>query len=507
MKYGIYLLLVITFLLSFSVSANNPDVSKLKTLQRHMQSNSSSETMRVRFAQVASGIDLSSLESRGAKDKGDLVSEMKDLATPLIQSIKRISEQPRKIEELKGKVAVLEDQMTRLGQSRQAIKNMMAIKSYSPFKKELLRTIRWLENKHDELSLELDSSKNTLAKLQNQKRSVIDTISDILATFFKTKGKNLLLAILGFITIILGMTFVRNKIFGMALFSNQLDFLRKPLLALYSLVTFVMAIISAVICLYVLNDWLLVTITIFVLMGLAWSLKNYIPQFFDEIKLILNFGAVREGEKIYLDGIPWKVEKLSFYSKLSNNSLEGGTIRISSKKILDLHSRRVSPNEPWFPTQKGDWILIDGSTLGQVMIQTPDQIIIDKIGGGQIHYSCSDFIALNIENLNSGYSLTGSFGVDYELQKDFSGNLMKYFENGFSDRLNAIDGIDNVSVDFNDCGADSLNIFVRIDCQGRVASKYGSNKRAMQKTFLNLCNDRDYPIPFKQLTVHLNSNE
>ena len=76
---------------------------------------------------------------------------------------------------------------------------------------------------------------------------------------------------------------------------------------LYHITTFLIAIMAAFVVLYSAGDWLLLGLAIMVMVGLLWSARNILPDFFERSKLLLNIGAVREGERIVYNGIPWKI--------------------------------------------------------------------------------------------------------------------------------------------------------------------------------------------------------
>jgi hypothetical protein len=44
-----------------------------------------------------------------------------------------------------------------------------------------------------------------------------------------------------------------------------------------------------------------------------------LPSFIREVMLLLNIGAVREGERVVYNGIPWLVKTLNLYQYLRQN--------------------------------------------------------------------------------------------------------------------------------------------------------------------------------------------
>jgi hypothetical protein len=107
---------------------------------------------------------------------------------------------------------------------------------------------------------------------------------------------------------------------------------------------------------YVRGDWLLLTLVLIFLVGIAWAGKTALPPYLEQIRMILNIGAVREGERIIYQGVPWKVSSIGFFTYFQNPLLHGGKLRIPIRHIMDLISRPADPKEKWFPMEADDWI-------------------------------------------------------------------------------------------------------------------------------------------------------
>ena len=123
--------------------------------------------------------------------------------------------------------------------------------------------------------------------------------------------------------------------------------------------------------LYLFEDWVLLTLAIVFMMGLAWTSKSALPRIWGEMLLLLNMGTVREGERLSYNGIPWLVQSLNFSALLVNPELAGGRLRLPLHDLFALRSRSFEPEEPWFPSRLGDWVLLDDATLCKVILQTP----------------------------------------------------------------------------------------------------------------------------------------
>jgi hypothetical protein len=75
---------------------------------------------------------------------------------------------------------------------------------------------------------------------------------------------------------------------------------------------------------------------------------------------MLNIGSVREGERLLLEGVPWKVENIHVFCSLFNPTL-GMHLRLPIEQIVGMVSRPYAPEEPWFPCKKGDWVVVENT--------------------------------------------------------------------------------------------------------------------------------------------------
>lgn len=119
------------------------------------------------------------------------------------------------------------------------------------------------------------------------------------------------------------------------------------------------------------GDWFLLGIVIIFLVGVGWASINTLPQQVETIKLMLNIGAVREGEYLVYDGTPYRVDALGFSAHLNNPRLDGGTRLLPVKYLVGMTSRPVGPSEAWFPCEAGDWVELADGRIGIVISQTP----------------------------------------------------------------------------------------------------------------------------------------
>jgi hypothetical protein len=256
------------------------------------------------------------------------------------------------------------------------------------------------------------------------------------------------------------------------------------------------------------NDWVLVTLILFVLGALVWSSKQYLPVFFEQSKIVLNLGAIRENEVVIYEGVAWKLKSLGYYCRLENPLLTGGSLRISTKELLAFHSRPVQKNEPWFPTKTNDWVILDDKTFGKVTFQSPEQVVIRMLGGANKFLKLDQFLNLNPLNLSNGYGIEQIIGVDYGHQDllltnvvpNFKEKLQLYIKDFLKEEYKFVK---EFQIEFNNTGASSLDIRFFIVCSGELAAKKRMLERRINMGFVEVCNEFNYVIPFSQMTVHM----
>lgn len=64
---------------------------------------------------------------------------------------------------------------------------------------------------------------------------------------------------------------------------------------------------------YVVEDWELFSVGLLLLIGAAWTLRQTVPRYWHQVQIFMNVGAVREGERLFLDGLPWLVEQINIF--------------------------------------------------------------------------------------------------------------------------------------------------------------------------------------------------
>ena len=457
------------------------------------------------FVEVATGVFIERGELPRTDSKKDLSKQIKEILMPLLEGLRRISERPRKIELYKGQIELYKKTILTREKALKRVDELIEKEQYSGLKKSLILSRNMLLKEKRNLEFDLTLSERSLRKIEGKKSSFFNEAGEALTEFLGTKGKNLFLSVSVLFLFFYSFMICRNRLFALLHLSDRFLFLKKTFMALYGVIAFTVSLFASLLCLYYLNDWLLVTIACIFIFGILWSLKQVAPELLDEARLILNLGTVREGERVYYKGVPWKVDSLNFLCSLTNDSLEGGSILVRAKDMMNHQSRPMAKDEDMFPTKKGNWISLKDGSFGEVILQTPDQVLLRTLGGSQLYYQTPQFLSLFPENLSHGYFIEVVLKVDYQLQKKVL-ELLTFFKEGFEEQLNSHEmfkgHIKKMMVEFKAQGEHAFELWVRVDAEGAIAPEKFTLERFIHKTFIELCNEKEMTIPLEQLKIH-----
>ncbi len=297
---------------------------------------------------------------------------------------------------------------------------------------------------------------------------------------------------------LIGRTFIAKR-FGSTSFAARL------FNVVFHAATIVLSIMAALTTLYSLGDWMLLGLSILFLVGLAWATKATIPRVFEQVKLMLNLGSVREGERIVFHGVPWKVERINVFTDLVNPSLDGGHMRVPLRDLIPLVSRHSNDDEPYFPCKTNDWVMLADATYGKVVKQTPEWVQLVQLGSARVTYATADFVAQNPKNLSHGFRIHGAFGIDYQHQPICTTEVPKVLLTKLKAGLTEIAGEEslvNLNVEFQQAGPSSLDYAILADFANAAASNHNRLNRAIQRICVDTCNENGWVIPFTQVTIH-----
>jgi len=456
------------------------------------------------FERIAiGGLDLS-IFSDEPESTFDWQEELIEITRPILSGLKELTDKPRKIEELRSQINLQEDQLEIIDK---ALDSLAAFQGHTPpaSVEEKLKALTddWQQRRSD-IEQELENARFQLASLQGNDVSSLEAVQIAFDEFLRGRGLTLGLAVLAFIAV---WVFMRILLWIHESIShrNQKQRIKKARLIRYSyrLLTGLLAVAAVLTVFYIRSDLLLLVLAILALVVLGLGLRQTLPSYISEIRLLLDVGPVRTGERVIYNGIPLQVKSINVYSVLRNPALEG-VIRLPLAMLNELISRPCGV-EPWFPCLEGEYVLLPDGRLGQVLRQTLDQVQL-KVVGSIVHYPTADFFQLNVRNLSrQGFGLAVTFGIDYGHQaicldlvpQRFQQALITAFENaGLAEQ------VEDIAVEFKEAGASSLDYLLYLTMKGEAASGYFKLGRLAQQTCVAVCNEENWGIPFGQLTIH-----
>lgn len=458
------------------------------------------------FYSLASGEELQNFQTE-LKSDFKLSEQIETILAPLLRELSEFTQRPREMDLLRTRIQFKQERLPAVEAYLQRIDTLME-KTQDLELKERLTEVRaqWEEVKAT-LENDLQLARYKLEQLKSDRRSFSSTLGKTLESFFKTRGKNLLLAGLTFLAVFFLLRWLHSTLFKLPKFKS----LEKHSFAfrLFNL-TFVFFVVAtssaaALALLYAAGDWLLLVIFFILLFSIIWSAKEGLLQYWEEIKLVLNVGGVREGERIIYRGIPWRVQRLNYYTRLENPELAGGPIRVRLRDLIDHVTRPFAPDEPWFPSRKGDWVLLNDGTYGRIVQQSADMVRLWLYGSSYKTYQTESYLQQNPIVLSTGFLVRSDFGVDYSLQDIVTTDVPQAFEQAVRseiEKAGKADALQGLTVDFLQAGASSLDIVIFATVHGSAADSYYVFGRLIQRACVKTCTAKGWTIPFPQLTVH-----
>jgi len=459
------------------------------------------------FSELASGVDPLSIEPDESANELELTREVRDLLGPLVNELKRATSRPREIDRLRTEISNLADRLNQVTFALNRLDELSATVSEPSVAAALAEEQNDWTRRRSALSTEIQIAQQKLDRRMGENQSIAEAVENLFQLFFKSRGRNLLfalLATLGFLLVIRRLrTLVANQ---RGVSQKAQSFEGRVMALLYSAFSVIGAILVFLVALYFFGDWVLLILMLLLILGIIWTSKQAIPRFWSQAVLILDMGSVREGERVIYNGLAWRIESISFYSILENPALVGGTLRLPIDDLGELRSRAFREDEAFFPTKEGDVILLPDGRPAEVEFQSIDAVRLRLPGETRTIVPTRDFVAQPIEKLSAGYRVDIQFGLDYGDQGEITTSMREFLERRVEDEWQHSkwsDSFVSTSVEFKEAGASSLDYFVRVDLDGSAAFDFQAQKRALARICVDVCNERGWTIPFTQLTLHV----
>lgn len=455
---------------------------------------------------------LGDLDTALAKDNSQQIvdwrQELVDIVEPLLDSMRALTEKPRRTAELKESIQRNADNLNIAKQALDAIEPVLQ-KTLDPGTANVLNGLRnkW-RSAQEAYEQELLLVQSQLDRLTKDKQSFLKSVWPSTRSFLVGRGLTLLIAIAVGVAAWASMRFiwwVYTEHFTTKTQRRNHTWYRLLSYSYYIVTTIVVALL-VVSVFYAREDVLLLALAFVTIAGAALSLRQVLPRYLKEVRMLLNLGPVREDECVIYRGLPWLVESLNLQAVLRNPALDG-VLRLPLRYMSDMTSRPVIKDALWFPSNSGDYVLLPDGKFAQVKRQTPDLIEVIVRGSMSMTYCAAEYYAMNITNLSreQTFCVSESFGFDYELQEIsltevpatlHDALLCALKEAGYDEHLK------DLLVDFKSAGTSSLDYLIFITLQRELLPNYFKLHRLVQKTCVAVANEKGWTIPFQQLMLH-----
>lgn len=457
------------------------------------------------FERIATGVDINLFAKKEA-EPFNWENELLSLVEPGIMEIKRLTVKARHKTKLKDELSAYQDLMPVAVKARTRIEALIGEAKDPVLKKSLKDLLPEYKGIESHITNKLDLVGLQLEEIAREEESLIDSTQDSVKNFFRTRGLFLFIAVAACIGVIFFLRLLyRNLIRLMPGYNSKYrPFHIRVMELVYRILTLALTLLAVIAVFYIFEDWVLLSLAIIFLMGVAWAAKNTLPRYVDQSRLMLNIGSVREGERIIYNGIPWLVKHINVYSIFENPTL-GIQLRIPIGELMDKTSRKFDPSEGWFPCRKNDWVILADGTRGGVVHLSHETVELVLRGGARKTYLTSDFLSLAPLNLSVNFRLKIPFGIGYCHQSDATTTVPELLQSYIQEQMEAegyTEDLLNLKVEFAEAGASSLDLVVIADFKGKMAPVYNRLKRAIQRWCVDAASRHDWDIPYPHLTVH-----
>jgi len=376
------------------------------------------------------------------EDETTWQEDVVDILKPLADSVKDLTKRPREIAELREQMDRINNRTNGINQVIEQFQTLDNAPLSNVAKDYVNGLFAEWQDELEELEGEELIVSRQLEELVEGSEKPIESFLPKLKKFFLGTGLTLILAVL----VALCMYLLMRA--GWWLYSKKIvskDVRRKSTIFRlfsysYHLLTGIVVILSILFVIYFRDDLLLLALAALLLAGLLFNLKQVLPRYLAEARLLLNLGSVREEERVVYNGLPWQVKSINLNSVLHNPAL-------------------------------------------------------------------ADFYALNVTNLSreETFGVSTVFGLDYSLQKISVSEIpntlkaavdAKLKVNGYEDKLA------NLISELSAANTSSLDYLIFATFDKSVAGHFYKLERLMLQACVEVSNEKDWVIPFNQLTVH-----
>lgn len=431
--------------------------------------------------------------------------ELIQVIYPLLREINNLTEKPRQIERLRMQISLFEAQASVLAEADMQLETVLADTDDKVVKRSLTALQKDLDERTIENEQKLSALQHQLEELQRDSEPLWSSMLNGARSFATSVGFHFGMAILLAVAAYYLIQLVGRLLLRTARGENEqrLASVERLIIFILQALGWLIALFIYLMVLYALDSWVILGLTVIVLLAAIFSLKDVVPDYLVEMRTLLNFGSIRQGERINFNGLPWRIAELDVYTTLHNPALDG-LLRVPLTQISRLSTRPYHADEPWFPSQAGEWVLLNDGGFGQIRVQTPD-IVQLNFGESIINYRTENFLNCRPQNLSRGFTVASTFGLDYQHQADATTTIPEQLRADIEQAMAEQDfgaHCVHLGVEFSGAGASSLDYRLLATFGGAAADRYFRIQRWLQRSAVDSANRHGWVIPFQQIVVH-----
>ena len=290
------------------------------------------------FENVAAGVDATSLRTEAAEEF-NFQREVLALLKPALDEMKEMTAHVRQKSDLKDEIVSYEERLPVIASALANVHRLMAQSKHTAVTEALQVTADKWQRQQVFMQSELEAARLQLEKLIASEVSLAEASESYLKSFFQARGLYLTEAMLVILGVVLLSRLSHRALvrFVPGFRKTHRSFRTRLVDLIHRMVSVLLVIIGPMIVFYVVEDWVLFSLSILLLLGIAWTLRQTLPRYVHQVQIFLNIGSVREGERLLLDGLPWRVRTINVFCTLVNPVAEL-TQRVPIESLVGLKS-------------------------------------------------------------------------------------------------------------------------------------------------------------------------
>ncbi|MGI9321671.1 MAG: coiled-coil domain-containing protein, partial [Thiogranum sp.] len=406
--------------LNKQIDSEQSEAEKAKLKQELDKLESDLRATKRNLENIAAGVDISRLRAE-KEEEFNFQKEIFALLKPALDEMREMTSHVRQKSDLREKIIFYEERLPVIEQALSNINRLQEQSKDKSLKKSLNTTAGIWRKQQAFMQSELQAARLELDKLEATETSITEASHSYLKSFFQKRGLYLTEALLLVLAILLlsRLSYAAMQRYIPGFRKKHRSFRVRLVELAHRILTVIMVIFGPMIVFYLVEDWVLFSLGILLLLGIALTLRHTLPLYWHQVQLFLNIGSVREGERVMMEGLPWLVERINIYCTFSNPMADISQ-RLPIADLVDLKSRPAKPDEPWFPCKKGDWVILSDGVRGKVIGISHELVQLVERGGAQLTYLTGDFLAKSPRNLATNFRIKENLGISYSLQKEIT---------------------------------------------------------------------------------------